>query len=126
VCLHDGYSPAITREIARLEGQLSSVRERINTSNPARVKLQIRDTRRFVEMRLKYLGALWDGDPRIAREEIAKHVRKIELKPLLRTNVATGVGIAWSTGNRVCYGGAGGQISTVRATEFSLAVAMRK
>ena len=51
----------------------------------------MRDTRRFVESRLRDLSALWNGDPRIAREEIAKHVRKITLKPVLRTYVATGV-----------------------------------
>jgi hypothetical protein len=30
----------------------------------------MRDTRRFVESRLKDLSALCDGEPRIAREEI--------------------------------------------------------
>ena len=50
----------------------------------------MRDTRKFVDARLKDLSALWDGDPRIAREEIAKHVQKIRLKPMLRAYVATG------------------------------------
>ena len=31
------------------------------------------------------------GEPRLAREEIAKHVQKITLKPVLRTYVATGI-----------------------------------
>jgi hypothetical protein len=53
--------------------------------------LQIRDTRRFVESRLEDLSALWDGEPRIAREEIAKHAGKITLKPMLRMYIATGV-----------------------------------
>jgi hypothetical protein len=53
--------------------------------------LQIRDTRCFVESRLEDLSALWDGEPRIAREEIAKHVGKITLKPILRMYIATGV-----------------------------------
>jgi hypothetical protein len=47
--------------------------------------------RRFVEGRLRDLSALWDGDPRIAREEIAKQVQKITLKPMFRAYVATGV-----------------------------------
>jgi hypothetical protein len=51
----------------------------------------MRDTRRFVESRVGDLSALWDGEPRIAREEIAKHVGKIILKPMLRTYIATGV-----------------------------------
>ena len=43
---------------------------RLKTSDPQAVKLQMRDTRRFVESRLKDLSALCDGEPRIAREEI--------------------------------------------------------
>jgi len=41
------------------------------------------------------LSVLWDGEARIAREEIAKHVQKITLKPVFRTYVATGFGIGW-------------------------------
>jgi hypothetical protein len=89
--LRDGYSPAITADLAKLEHQLASVQARLKTSDPRTVKLQIRDTRRFVESRLEDLSALWDGDPRIAREEIAKHVGKITLKPMLRMYIATGV-----------------------------------
>jgi hypothetical protein len=50
-----------------------------------------RDTRRFVESRLQDLSALWNGGARLAREEIAKQVRKITLKPIFRTYVATGI-----------------------------------
>jgi hypothetical protein len=89
--LRDGYSPAITADLAKLEHQLAGVQARLKTSDPRTVKLQIRDTRRFVESRLEDLSALWDGEPRIAREEIAKHVGKITLKPMLRMYIATGV-----------------------------------
>jgi hypothetical protein len=89
--LRDGYSPAITADLAKLEHQLASVKARLETSDPRTVKSQIRDTRRFVESRLEDLSALWDGEPRIAREEIAKHVGKITLKPMLRMYIATGV-----------------------------------
>ncbi len=88
--LSDGYSESITSEIARLEGQLAAIRERLKTSDAVTVKLQMRDTRHFVETRLRNLNALWEGEPRIAREEIAKHVQKITLKPMLRSYVATG------------------------------------
>jgi hypothetical protein len=84
--LSDGYSPFITNEIARLEGQLAAISERLKSFDPAALRLQMRDTRRFVEVRLKDLSALWDGDPRLAREEIAKHLQKITLG----TYVATG------------------------------------
>jgi site-specific DNA recombinase len=89
--LCDGYSAAITADLAKREQQLAAVRERLKTSDPQTVKLQMRDTRRFVECRLRNLSALLDGEPQIAREEIAKHVGKITLKPMLRTYIATGV-----------------------------------
>src|SRR5260370_2039008 len=89
--LSDGYSVAITEEIAKLEGQLATVRERIKASNPSTLKLQMRDTPRLVETRLRNLSALWDGEPRIVREEIAKHVQNITLKPVCRTYIATGI-----------------------------------
>jgi|HubBroStandDraft_6_1064221.scaffolds.fasta_scaffold676310_2 hypothetical protein len=81
---------------------------RLKTSDPQAVKLQMRDTRRFVESRLEDLSALWDGEPRIAREEIAKHVGKITLKPMLRMYIATGVWV-WlgvlGTAAVMCAGG---------------------
>jgi site-specific DNA recombinase len=88
--LSDGYSGSITKEIARLEQQLAAVRDRLKATDPVAAKLQVRETRRFVETRLRNLSALWDGDPRIAREEIAKHVGKITLTPAIRTYVASG------------------------------------
>ena len=89
--LNDGYSSAITTEIARLEQRLTAVREQLKAADPAAARLRIRDTRRFVESRLRNLSALWEGEPRLAREEIAKHVGKITLRPTLRKYVATGV-----------------------------------
>jgi site-specific DNA recombinase len=89
--LSDGYSASITAEITKLENQLAGVQARLKTSDPQSVKLQMRDTRRFVELQVASLSALWEGEPRIAREEIAKHVGKITLKPMLRTYIATGV-----------------------------------
>jgi site-specific DNA recombinase len=89
--LSDGYSASITAEITKLEGQLAGVHARLKTFDPQSVKLQMRDTRRFVELQVASLSALWEGEPRIAREEIAKHVGKIKLQPMLRTYIATGV-----------------------------------
>jgi site-specific DNA recombinase len=121
--LRDGYSSAITADLAKLERQLDRVRARLKTSDPQTVKLQIRDTRRFVESQLSDLTRLWEGEPRLAREEIAKHVGTIRLKPMLRTYIATGV---WdwlgSTGSRGCYGGAGGQNRTGYARLFRAAL----
>jgi Recombinase zinc beta ribbon domain len=108
--LSDGYSPSITAEIARLEKRQGEMQERLRASDPAFFKLQMRDTRRFVESRLEDLSALWNGEARIAREEIAKHMRKITLKPVFRTVCGDRyVGLARSNGKRGCYGGAGGR-----------------
>jgi site-specific DNA recombinase len=85
-----GYSQAITAEIGRLEVLLASTKARSRAAEPQRVKLELRDTRRFVSNRLENLSALLRKDSRIAREEIAKHLQKITLKPALRTYVATG------------------------------------
>ena len=46
---------------------------------------------RFIEHRLGSLNVPWEGEPRIARDEIAKHVGRITLRPMLTTYVATGV-----------------------------------
>ena len=80
--LSDGYSPAITTEISRLERQLAAVRERLRAFDPHTIRVQVRDTRRFIEHRLNSLNVLWECEPRIARDEIAKHVRKITLRPM--------------------------------------------
>jgi len=68
--LSDGYSPAITAEIGRLERQLAAVRERLRESDPHSISVKVRDTRRFIEQRLSGLTALWEGEPRIARRRL--------------------------------------------------------
>jgi hypothetical protein len=73
----------------------------------------MRDTRRFVESRLRDLSALWNGEARIAREEIAKHVRKITLKPVFQTYVATGIWDWLGVLGRAAISGAGGPACTV-------------
>ena len=115
--LRDGYSAAITADLAKLEQQLAAARERLKASDPQAVKLQLRDTRRFVECRLRDLRALWDGEPRIAREEIAKHRQNHS-----ETN-ASHVYRYWRTRWGGCYGGAGGPVRTVRPYSFSLSLA---
>jgi len=122
--LRDGYSPAITADPAKLEHQLAGIQARLKTSDPRTVKLQIRDTWRFVESRLEDLSALWDGEPRIAREEIAKHVGKITLETdASHVHLYRSLRLARSTGNRGCYGGAGGPARTDRNIRFTIKVA---
>lgn len=69
----------------------------------------MRDTRRFIEHRLRNLSTLWEGEPRIAREAIAKHVQKIISQTSgWRVYSYGDLGLAGSTGQRGYYGGAGG------------------
>jgi hypothetical protein len=53
-------------------------------------RVQMRDTRKFVEERLKSLAVLMNKEPRVAREAMAKHVRKIKLTSDGAHYVATG------------------------------------
>jgi hypothetical protein len=124
--LSDRYSESITTEIARLERQLAAIRERLKTSDAVTVKLQMCDARRFVETRLQNLSALWEGEPRIAREEIAK----TRAKNHAQTDAAQlrchgDLELARDTRTRGCYGGAGGPVCTTRTTEFSLSLNWR-
>ncbi len=61
------------------------------TPGPLAMKLRLRDTRHFVESRLKNLQSMFAGEPRLARAEIAQHVQKITLKPAGKTYLASGV-----------------------------------
>ena len=45
------------------------------------MRLRLRNTRRFVESRLRNLQSMLTGEPRLVRGEIAKHVEKIILTP---------------------------------------------
>jgi hypothetical protein len=57
---------------------------------PEAVRSRLRDTRKFVEARLRDLRKLLNGEPRIARAAIGKHVQKITLTPEGRTYIAAG------------------------------------
>ena len=69
------------------------------------IETQIRDTRKFVELRLKDLGKLLNAEPRLARAAIANHVQKIEMTPDGKTYVASG---SWDL-----LGGGSGAVSMV-------------
>jgi hypothetical protein len=63
---------------------------RISSVQPEAVRLRARDTRKFVEVRLRDLRKLLNGEPRIARAAIGKHVQKITMTPEGRTYIASG------------------------------------
>ena len=88
--LADGYSPAIRADLARLEEQLANTRRTGMAAEPAALDRRMRETRGFVESRLKDLRTLFCAEAVTIRAEIAKHVREITLTPEGRTYIASG------------------------------------
>jgi hypothetical protein len=74
-----GLSGALRVQLTDLENQHRELTEKIDSSEPRAVRLQLRDTRRFVEARLKNLQSMLTGEARLVRAEIAKNVEKITL-----------------------------------------------
>jgi hypothetical protein len=73
-----------------IEQQLEAVAGKITRARPEAVRSHLRDTRKFVEVRLRGFRKLLNGEPRIARAAIGKHVQKITLTPEGRTYIACG------------------------------------
>jgi hypothetical protein len=98
LALADGYSPAITSELARTEAELDTIR--VRTSCRGTIAAQMRNTRQFVKSRLRDLRALFSSEAVAIRDEIAKHVQKIVLTPEGRSYVALGSWnlLAWQHG----------------------------
>jgi hypothetical protein len=63
-------------KLAELERELETVAGKISNMQPEAVRSYLRDTRKFVEVRLRDLRKLLNGEPRIARAAIGKHVQK--------------------------------------------------
>ena len=79
-------------KLAELESELDTVAGKIASARPEAVRSHVRDTRKFVEVRLKDLRRLLNAEPRVARAAIGKHVQKITLTPDGRAFIASG---AW-------------------------------
>jgi site-specific DNA recombinase len=87
-----GLSSALRTQLTDLEAEHRELTEKLTGSEPRTVRLQLRDTRRFVEARVRNLQSMWTGEARLVRAQIAKHVEKITLTPEGRTYIAAG---AW-------------------------------
>jgi hypothetical protein len=85
-----GLSSALRVQLTDLEMEHRELTEKLAGSEPRAVRLQLGDTRRFVEARLRNLQSMWTGEARLVRAEIAKHVEKITLTPEGRTYIASG------------------------------------
>jgi site-specific DNA recombinase len=87
-----GLSSALRTQLTDLEAEHRELTEKLAGSEPRAVRMQLRDTRRFVEAEIRNLQSMWTGEARLVRAEIAKHVEKITLTPEGRTYIAAG---AW-------------------------------
>ena len=84
---------------------------RLETMKPEAVRVRIRETRRFVEAELSDLRKLLNGEPRLARTVLAKHIRKIVLGPQENAYLAVS---DWNLLGLGSYGGArGARFATV-------------
>ncbi len=79
-------------KLGELERELETVAGKLASARPEAVRAHLRDTRKFVELRLKDLRRMLNAEPRIARAAISKHVQKITLTPDGRAFIASG---AW-------------------------------
>ena len=77
-------------ELAELERELETVAGKITSARPEAVRSHVGDTRKFVEVRLRDLRKLLNGEPRIARAAIGERVQKITLTPEGKTYIASG------------------------------------
>ncbi len=103
--LADGYSPALTAELAEREKELDAITDRLLESQPRSVQAYLRDIRGFVISRLADLRGLLNSDVVTARTEIAKHVQQIKLCPDGRTYAVSATWDLLGEGRMECAGG---------------------
>ena len=106
-------------QISLFEKELQETKLHLENMKPEGMRVRMRDTRRFVDANLCDLRKLLNGEPRLARAELAKHIRKIVLTPEGKTYIAGG---EWSLLGLGSYDGAGGQNRTGYARLFRAAL----
>jgi len=79
--LADGYSSALTTELAKREVELTELNTRLVSGGPGSVQASMEELRHFVTSRLADVQKLLSADIAKARAEIARHVDKIVLRP---------------------------------------------
>jgi hypothetical protein len=103
-----------------LETERQQAKLRLETMKPEGVRVRIRETQRFVVAGLSDLRELLNREPRLARTVLAKHIRKIVLRPQKSAYLAVG---DWNLLGLGSYGGAGGPVATERHIPFTIKVA---
>jgi hypothetical protein len=91
ICQGKSY-PSLIEKLSELEQDLADAKAKLANSKPGNVQIRLRDTRRFVEMRLRHMQSVLNGESRLVRAEIMKHAQKITLAPDLlgKTYIASG------------------------------------
>jgi hypothetical protein len=110
-------SKFLIAKLVALERELQSVVACLRGARTDAIETQFRDTRKFVELRLKDFWKLLNAEPRLARAAIENHVQKIELTPGGKTYVASG---SWDL-----LGGGPGAVSMVPGDGIATVVHMR-
>jgi len=88
--LADGYSPAITGELAVRERELASITDQLLSINPTLIRTRMKDIRTFVRRRLADIRELLNSDVAKAKTELFKHIQEIRLYPDGQTYKAAG------------------------------------
>ena len=80
--LADGYSPAITAAIAERERELASITGQLLSPGPDGLQASLEGLREFIVSRLGNVRELLlSSDVERARAELARHVRRLDLRP---------------------------------------------
>ncbi len=88
--LADGYSPAITGELAVRERELASITDQLLSIRPTLIRTRMKDIRTFVRQRLADIRGLLNSDVAKAKTELFKHIQEIRLYPDGQTYKAAG------------------------------------
>jgi hypothetical protein len=77
-----GISPLLSQELAHVEGRIAEITRILNTPRQAELKeWSFEELRQFVVSKAENFVELLRGDPKLAKEAIQRHVRRLLLKP---------------------------------------------
>jgi site-specific DNA recombinase len=77
-----GISPLLSQELARVEGRIAEITRILNAPRQAELaECSPEQLRQFVLRKAENLVELLEGDPKIAKEAIQRHLGKLILKP---------------------------------------------
>jgi len=68
ICQGNSY-PSLMEKLSELEQELADAKAKLANYSPGTIRIQLRETRRFVDFRFRYLQSVLDGEPRLARRD---------------------------------------------------------